>query len=136
MLSAKTQKNIIRYVDELTSRMELEGVDRKEFEEEMIENIKASVEGIIAEGYSEEEALKKAFERFGDDEVVKDYNPNVHAKKSQSSPAELFSTIMGLVIGLVVVYIFVPSPIKIIPILGIIAGGGFRLINAYTERNK
>lgn len=136
MLSAKTQKNITRYVDQLTSRMELEGVDRKEFEEEMIENIKASVEGIVAEGHSEEEALKKAFDRFGDDEVVKDYNPNVHTKKPEPSPAELFSTIMGLIIGLVAVYMFVPSPVKIVPMLGIIAGGGYHLINAYTQRNK
>lgn len=133
MLSAKNEKNIMRYVDELSGKMELEGAERKEFEEEMFENLKISINELMEGGLTEDEAIKVAINRFGEDHFEAYGKEKKNREDVEDMPAKLFSYVMSLLIAVVAVSIFVPGPVKYLAILGIVSGLGYAIISLLTK---
>lgn len=59
-------REIDNYIDSLYKHVDVISKENKEFKEAMKEHLKESVEELKLEGYSEEESIKIALERFGD----------------------------------------------------------------------
>ncbi|WDV44330.1 permease prefix domain 1-containing protein [Clostridiaceae bacterium M8S5] len=134
MITKNSENSLMRYVDEISARMELEGMERKDFEEEMLGNLKSSVNELISEGYDEKEAVKIAIERFTDDSSFDNYSKNdKHKVNPKELPAKLFSQVMAMIISITAVSMFVPHPINYLAILGIVAGLGYSIINTLAN---
>lgn len=128
MISGKGEKQIIRYVDEFASKLELEDKELKDFEEEMIENLKSSVDELMKQGYGEKEAISKAIDQFGDDSIIEEMKQEYTNK--ERDPVVIYNLLIGGLIAIAAIFFFVPYlPVKVIAILGVIAGIGSSIMN-------
>lgn len=128
------ERLLMRYVDELTSKLEFEGTDRRELEKEIFNKLKDSVDNLISQGYDEKQAINMAIDQFDDSEYNKIEKKDESKKVDPKDlPAKLFSQVMSMVIAIACVMFFVPSPIKYIAILGIISGMGYTIINTINH---
>lgn len=113
--SPVVMKKIDSFVKKLSYNLDETAEEIKDFEEEMTSNLVSSFSELVDEGYSDDEALKLAFTKFGDtnylrSELSKLYNiKNVYAKKLLKS-----SIIVGL-ISLLLFVSFVMWNSKIVP---------------------
>mgnify|MGYP000872401275 CR=1 FL=1 len=65
-ISSKLEKKISKYINRLSLNIEGTEEDRREFREEMKINFLLSIKELLKEGYTEAEAEKLTFNKFGD----------------------------------------------------------------------
>lgn len=95
------RKNIIRYVNRICRKMDVPASERKEFCEEITSNLLSSVEELMIEGHSEQEAVKIATEQFGELHNIETELKQVYKFKRGFARGVLRSAMVCLMLGIV-----------------------------------
>lgn len=127
-IDTNTIADIENFIKKISIKLDYSIEEKKDFEEEMKSNLISSIKELIAQGYSEKEALNIAKERFGNANVIGVEMNNLEEDKKLHFIYRLIGVTVGFVFVLTSILLYSSFSQGIFSILGVITGYVFVII--------
>ena len=129
----KVLNKINNFVKKLSSSINADTEEIKDFEDEMTSNLISSFNDLTNEGYSNQEALKLTFSKFGDTDYLRNELNELYNTKKVYAKTILKATIITVFVGMLLFFSSIIYNAKIVPL---IVEDSFKTINEHIRQKE
>ncbi len=132
-INDKILKKINDFVKKLSFNIKADTEEIKDFEDEMTSNLISSFNDLANEGYTNEEALKLTFSKFGDTDYLRNELNELYNTKKVYAKIILKATIITVFVGMLLFFSSIIYNAKIMPL---IVENSFKTISEHIRQEE